>query len=268
MQAAGHFLLTLIALVPVGIHGAKQTFKTAFQDVLEAVQVGSTLHAALQAIDLLAQLVIQVAGGAGVVGMAFAGFVQMALERFEAFVELLQVTFKFVLAAVVDGQHQHCQVIEHRQQFVPVQPVLQAFAQGLRLCLVAFGQGQVVKQAEQCFLNVRGDRAVGGLGTVRQLEVIRNVLGFEAVGLSVWLCVQVVFGHCRRCIHDCDWLGLGQRRYRLKVGDQLRLTQRLRSRLMQWLQGLQRIYVGSGGPEFGITLSLQRRCGMDDGLRY
>jgi hypothetical protein len=39
---------------------------------------------------------------------------QIALERFEAFVESLQISFEFVLAAVGDRQHQGRKVVEDR----------------------------------------------------------------------------------------------------------------------------------------------------------
>ncbi|MNT14455.1 hypothetical protein D3C72_1494630 [compost metagenome] len=121
LQAAGHVLLTLITLVLMLVHGAEQAFQAVFQNMLEAVKVGSTLNTALQAINLFTELVIQIAGGTRVVGMTFAGLMQMTLERLKSFVELLQICFKLVLTTVVDCQHEYRQVIQHRQQFVPVQ---------------------------------------------------------------------------------------------------------------------------------------------------
>ncbi|MNP57429.1 hypothetical protein D3C76_1522600 [compost metagenome] len=53
--------------------------------------------------------------------MTFAGLMQMTLERLKSFVELLQICFKLVLTTVVDCQHEYRQIIQHRQQFVPVQ---------------------------------------------------------------------------------------------------------------------------------------------------
>ncbi len=102
LQATCQLLLAAISLVLVFVHGYQQPFQPVFQDVLEAVHVGGTLHAALQAVDLLTQLAIQLAGGGAVVGVAGAGLVQVALETFQALVELLQVGLEFVLAAVGD----------------------------------------------------------------------------------------------------------------------------------------------------------------------
>ncbi|MNJ53003.1 hypothetical protein D3C77_483750 [compost metagenome] len=113
-QAAGHVLFALIALLLMLVHGAEQAFKAVFQNLLEAAQIGGTLHAGLQAIDLLTQLTVQIACRRRVVGMTFAGFMQMALERLQTLIELLQISFEFVLAAVVDRQHQYRQVIQHR----------------------------------------------------------------------------------------------------------------------------------------------------------
>ncbi|MNL88312.1 hypothetical protein D3C87_2179500 [compost metagenome] len=53
-------------------------------------------------------------GGGSAVGMAGAGGLQIALERFQAFIEPLQIGFEFVLATVGDGQHQRRQIIENR----------------------------------------------------------------------------------------------------------------------------------------------------------
>ncbi|MCY1434656.1 hypothetical protein D9M71_507220 [compost metagenome] len=63
---------------------------------------------------MLTQLAIQLAGSGAVVRVTGTGLVQVALETFQAFVELLQVGFEFVLAAVGDRQHEHRQVIQHR----------------------------------------------------------------------------------------------------------------------------------------------------------
>lgn len=119
------------------IHGVQQAFEAVLRDELEAVHVRGALHTALQAIDLLTQLVVQFTRGAAVVGMPGTGLLQVALEGFQAPVELLQVGFEFMLAAVGDGQHKHGQVIEHRNQLVPVQPTRYPLAHGQRLCLMA-----------------------------------------------------------------------------------------------------------------------------------
>lgn len=63
----------------------------------------------------------------------------MALEGFEAFIKLLEVGLELMLATVGNRQHQHRQVIEDRQQFVPVQAVGQALAHGFGLGPVALG---------------------------------------------------------------------------------------------------------------------------------
>ncbi|MNR42988.1 hypothetical protein D3C85_1615660 [compost metagenome] len=61
--------------------------------------------------------------------------------------------------------------------------MLQALAHGLRLGLVAFGQGQVVEQAKQSLFNMSCDRAVSGLGAIGQ-----GVLGVLIVdSLGFWL---------------------------------------------------------------------------------
>lgn len=75
--------------------------------------------------------------------MAVTGDLQVPLERLETIVELLEVGFKLVLAAVGDRQHQHRQVIEDRQQFVPVQSVGQALTHGFGLGPMALGQREV-----------------------------------------------------------------------------------------------------------------------------
>ncbi|MNE18393.1 hypothetical protein D3C80_1114270 [compost metagenome] len=62
------------------VHGTEQAFEAVFEDVFETAQVGCALHTALQAIDLLTQLAVEVTRCRGIVGMAFAGFVQVALE--------------------------------------------------------------------------------------------------------------------------------------------------------------------------------------------
>ncbi|MNO81412.1 hypothetical protein D3C76_726520 [compost metagenome] len=59
--------------------------------------------------------------------MAGAGGLQVALERFQAFVEPLQISFEFVLATVGDCQHQSRQIVENRQQLVPVKAIFQPF---------------------------------------------------------------------------------------------------------------------------------------------
>ncbi|MNE65848.1 hypothetical protein D3C80_1613650 [compost metagenome] len=150
------------------VHGDQQAFQAVFQDVLEAIDVGSALHTALQPIDMLAQLGVQLASGGAVVGMAGAGLVQVALEAFEALIELLQVGFELVLATVGDRQHEHGEVIQHRDQLVPVQAPGNALAHLQRLGLVPLGQAQVIEQADQGLLDVRSNLAVGRLYRVGQ----------------------------------------------------------------------------------------------------
>ncbi|MNE42919.1 hypothetical protein D3C80_1370700 [compost metagenome] len=62
MQAGGDLLLAQVALLLVPVHGAKQAFQATFKNILEAVQVRCIMDAALQTIDLLAQLVIHCPG--------------------------------------------------------------------------------------------------------------------------------------------------------------------------------------------------------------
>ena len=102
--------------------------------------------------------------------MAFAGGLQIALERFEAFVELLQIRFEFVLTAVGNRQHQRRQIVEDRDQFVPVQAMFEPLAHGFGLWAMSFGQGQVVEQADQRVFDVFGHGAVGRLRGIRQGE--------------------------------------------------------------------------------------------------
>ncbi|MCY1186458.1 hypothetical protein D9M73_273350 [compost metagenome] len=118
-----------------------------FQDVLEVIQVGCFLHAALQAVDLFTNLRVHRMGGSSAVGMTGAGGLQVALEGFQAFVEPLQIGFEFVLATVRDCQHQSRQIVEDRQQFVPVQTVFQSFPHGFGLRAMTLGQRQVIEQA-------------------------------------------------------------------------------------------------------------------------
>ncbi len=126
LQARGHFALAGIALELVVIHGAEQGLKPIVEHPLEAGQIGGVLNTALQAAHLFAQLFVQVARGGLVLGVIFTGGLQVALKRFEPFIELLEVSAELLLAAVVDRQHQHCQIVEDRQQFVPVKPMFQA----------------------------------------------------------------------------------------------------------------------------------------------
>ncbi|MNM99634.1 hypothetical protein D3C81_1121990 [compost metagenome] len=205
VQAGGSLMLALVALLLMLVHGAQQAFEAAFKHMLEAVQIRRALDTALQAIDLLTQLIVHGSGRRAVVGMAVTGALQMALEGFQAFVELLEIDFELMLTAVGDGQHQHGQIIQDGYQFVPVQPMLQAFAHGLRLRLVTFWQAEVIEHPQQGFLDVRCNRAVGRL----------NPIGQGVVGLlvaSVWL-VRISASYrqrlsfrCTRCeLHDGEF---------------------------------------------------------------
>jgi hypothetical protein len=73
-----------------------------------------------------------------------------------------------MLAAVGDGQHQHRQVIEDRQQFVPVQTMGQTLAHGFGLGPMALRQRQVFEQTEQGTFDVLGHGAVGRLRRIGQ----------------------------------------------------------------------------------------------------
>ncbi|MNN23504.1 hypothetical protein D3C81_1369040 [compost metagenome] len=132
---------------------------------------------------MLAQLGVQLASGGAVVGMAGAGLVQVALEAFEALIELLQVGFELVLATVGDRQHEHGEVIQHRDQLVPVQAPGNALAHVQRLGLVPLGQAQVIEQADQGLLDVRSNLAVGRLYGVGQ-----GIGAVFAKGFFKWLC--------------------------------------------------------------------------------
>ncbi|MNN05102.1 hypothetical protein D3C81_1178530 [compost metagenome] len=136
--------------------------------MLEAVHIDRPLHAALQAIDLLTQLAVQLACSRTVVGMTGTGFMKVALESFQTLIELLQVSLEFVLPAVGDRQHEHGQVIEHRDQLIPVQPPCHALAHFQSLGFVAFRQAKVIEQADQGLLDMRGNLAVGRLDCVRE----------------------------------------------------------------------------------------------------
>ncbi|MNL08927.1 hypothetical protein D3C87_1296680 [compost metagenome] len=87
LQAGGHFLLALVALLAVLVHGAQQAFEMVFQNVLEILKVRCFVHAGLQAVDLFAYLRIQRMRCRAAVGMIGAGSLQVALERLEAFIE-------------------------------------------------------------------------------------------------------------------------------------------------------------------------------------
>jgi len=147
----------------------------------------------------------------------------MALEAFKALVELLQVSLELVLPAVGDRQHEHGEVIEHRNQLIPVQPTRHPLAhlQGLRL--VALRQAKVVEQAEQRLFNVRGNLAIGRLDRVGQrigavltegfLEGQRCGFGCRLVGLFRLLGGfgfnwQRRFGRCRCNLGIVGLLGL------------------------------------------------------------
>lgn len=81
-QTRCRFLLALVTLLLVLVHRPEQAFEMALQYVLEAVQVGRALHAALQAIDLFADLRVQLAGRGATIGVAIAGNLQVPLECF------------------------------------------------------------------------------------------------------------------------------------------------------------------------------------------
>lgn len=82
LQPCGHFLLALVTLLLVMVHGAEQAFQVTFQHLLEVVQIGRLLHAVLQAIDLFADLRVHLPRRRTAVGMALAGGLQVALEGF------------------------------------------------------------------------------------------------------------------------------------------------------------------------------------------
>ena len=244
LQARRDFLLALVTLLLVLIHGAQQTFKVVLQHVLEPLEVSSLLHAALQAVDLFTDLRIQFPRRRAVVGVACAGRLQVALERLQALVELFEVDLELMLATVGDRQHQHRQVIEDRQQFVPVQPVFQALAHGFGLRSMAFGQRQVVQQPQQRAFYVLGHRAIGGFGRIRQrIEQLRFArLGFR-LGDDVGL--QRDHGQLVRWRQGCvvvQW-----RVSRSAVGNRFR--QRGEGRLLQQLD------VG-----LDLKLDLRRHC--------
>ncbi|MNI92113.1 hypothetical protein D3C73_1498700 [compost metagenome] len=73
-----------------------------------------------------------------------------------------------MLPAVGDRQHEHGQVIEHRDQLIPVQPPCHALAHFQSLGFVAFRQAKVIEQADQGLLDMRGNLAVGRLDCVRE----------------------------------------------------------------------------------------------------
>ncbi|MNI52677.1 hypothetical protein D3C73_1074790 [compost metagenome] len=89
LKAGRDLLLALVALLLVLIHGSQQTFQVVLQHELEIVEVGCFLHATLQAVDLFADLRVHLSRRRKVVGVAIAGRLQVALERLQAFVELL-----------------------------------------------------------------------------------------------------------------------------------------------------------------------------------
>lgn len=93
---------------------------------------------------------------------------QVALEPFQALIELLQISFEFVLATVSDRQHEHGKVIQHRDQLVPVQATGNSLAHFQRLSLVPFGQAQVIEQADQGLFDVRRNLAVRRFNRVGQ----------------------------------------------------------------------------------------------------
>gem|GEM_PF-3968040 len=112
---------------------------------------------------MFAQYIVQRQGGAARFDMVAMGELQLTLEILQTLIELLQVALEFLLAAVVDGQHQYGELIQHRQQLVPVQPPLDARMHGLGLSHVALGQGQFAQQFEQGGFDMAGHAAVGWL---------------------------------------------------------------------------------------------------------
>ncbi|MNH14952.1 hypothetical protein D3C79_745540 [compost metagenome] len=73
-----------------------------------------------------------------------------------------------MLAAVGDRQHEHRQVIQHRDQLIPVQPARHPLTHFQGLGLVPFGQAEVIEQTDQGLLDVRGNLAVRRLHCVGQ----------------------------------------------------------------------------------------------------
>ncbi|MNE78358.1 hypothetical protein D3C80_1747530 [compost metagenome] len=68
----------------------------------------------MQAVDLLTELRVHLASGRTVVRVPVTGRLQVALEGFQALIELLEVHLELVLATVGDRQHQHGKIIEDR----------------------------------------------------------------------------------------------------------------------------------------------------------
>ncbi len=158
------FLLAGLALALLVGQAGQQAFQATVQRQLEAVQVRRLLHLALQFADLAAQ---SVAKGA-LLGLAVltpgVDVLQTGLEGGETLIEAAQVELEFALPGMVEGQHQHRQVIEHGYQFVPVQAALDALAQVFGLGLVAVRQRQVVEQPQQGGFQMRRYGAVAGFG--------------------------------------------------------------------------------------------------------
>ncbi|MNF89391.1 hypothetical protein D3C84_719140 [compost metagenome] len=110
------------------------------------VEVGGILHAGLQPADLLAQPVTQGTGTVHRLGISRLGGAEVFEEQCQALIELFEIAGELALAVVGHRQHQYAQVVQHRHQFVPVEPTDQALAQGIRLRLVEFGQVQLIEQ--------------------------------------------------------------------------------------------------------------------------
>ncbi|MNV70944.1 hypothetical protein D3C71_1639310 [compost metagenome] len=114
LQTRCNFLLALVALLLVLVQGAEQALEVVLQYALEIFQVCRVLHAAVQAVDLLTELRVHLASGRTVVRVPVTGRLQVALEGFQALIELLEVHLELMLATVGDRQHQHRKIIEDR----------------------------------------------------------------------------------------------------------------------------------------------------------
>ena len=115
LQVRGNFLFAGIALLLMLVHGAQQRLQAAFEDVFKAVEVRGVLHAALQIVDVFAQLGVHVIGCGTAFSMARTRRLEIALKGLQALVELLEVSLELMLTAVRDGQHQHGKIVEDRQ---------------------------------------------------------------------------------------------------------------------------------------------------------
>ncbi len=182
LQALTQLVFMLAVSLLVGVGGCQQPIQARAHRLFQARQVIGLEHAVAQPTDMLVQLVVEHPGRFLALRDTLMGGGQIVLHRRQALIERLQVVLELALALAGGGTHQHGQVIEYRDQLVPVEPPLDPFTKRSRLRPVRFGQLQIVEQAEQGGLDMLGDRAVRLFGHHRQ-----RIMAFVERRVCSWL---------------------------------------------------------------------------------